>query len=253
MQDALLERVIPCLAKMKQVKHTMQNKQLVHFLHIGKTGGSAIKLALKQSSTNSRYTFRYRPHQINLKDVPEGEKVVFFLRDPISRFISGFYSRLRQGRPKYTSPWSEAEKAAFECFHTPKQLALALSSDNKEQKINAEKAMESIRHVKHSYWRWFDNEAYLRRRQADVFFIGRQEHLNKDFEILKEKLGVTDSVQLPDNDVEAHRNPPNLDKTLNTVAIENLRCWYKDDYLFINLCKEIAKNQGIASSLATDP
>jgi len=231
----------------------MQNKQSVHFLHIGKTGGSAIKLALKQGSTNSHYSFKYRPHKIILNDVPEGEKVVFFLRDPVSRFISGFYSRLRQGQPKYLVPWSEAEKAAFECFQTPKQLAQALSSGNEEQKNAAENAMNSIQHVNKSYWRWFGNEAYLKHRQTDIFFIGCQEHLNKDFEILKAKLGVTDGVKLPDSDVEAHRNPADLDKALDTVAIENLRCWYKDDYLFIELCKKIAKNQGITSSLATNP
>lgn len=231
----------------------MQNKQLVHFLHIGKTGGSAIKLALSQQINNSRYVFHYRPHQITLNDVPEGEKVVFFLRDPMSRFISGFYSRLRQGRPKYFAPWSDSEKAAFEHFQTPRQLARALSSDNAVQKTNAENAMNSIQHVNQSYWRWFNNEAYLTQRQADIFFIGCQENLTKDFEMLKAKLGVTDDAKLPDDDVEAHRNPANLDKALDTVAIENLRHWYKEDYRFISLCKEIAKNQGIASSLATNP
>ncbi|MDD5275273.1 MAG: sulfotransferase family 2 domain-containing protein [Methylovulum sp.] len=231
----------------------MQDKQLVHFLHIGKTGGSAIKLALTQTTNNSHYTFRYRPHQIILRDVPEGEKVVFFLRDPISRFISGFYSRLRQGKPKYFAPWSDLEKVAFEYFHTPKQLAQALSSDDAGQKAKAEEAMNNIQHINQSYWRWFDNEVYLRRRQTDIFFIGRQEHLNKDFEMLKTKLDVTDGIDLPDNDVEAHRNPANLDKALDPVAIENLQQWYKKDYLFIKICKEIVKSQGITSSLATPP
>jgi len=66
----------------------MQRKQILHFLHIGKTGGSAVKYAISQHSIDSRYEIHLHPHVVRLNDVPKGEKVFFLLRDPISRFIS---------------------------------------------------------------------------------------------------------------------------------------------------------------------
>ena len=32
-------------------------------------------------------------HAVRLRDVPVGEKFFFFVRDPVSRFVSGFHSR----------------------------------------------------------------------------------------------------------------------------------------------------------------
>ena len=55
---------------------------------------------------------------------------MFFVRDPISRFVSGFNSRLRKGLPKMYFPWAPGEKLAFSRFATPNQLALALSSSD---------------------------------------------------------------------------------------------------------------------------
>ena len=71
----------------KRVVHTAKGRQFVHFLHIGKTGGSAIKYALKSYSSNARYAIYIHNHNFILRDVPKGEGVVFFLRDPIERFI----------------------------------------------------------------------------------------------------------------------------------------------------------------------
>lgn len=84
-------------------------KQKVHFLHIGKTGGSAVKFALKEYSKTSWCKITFHDHKTSLSDIPEGEKIFFFLRDPISRFISGFYSRQRKGLPRYYSEWTSEE------------------------------------------------------------------------------------------------------------------------------------------------
>jgi len=90
--------------RIKYLIHKIQGKQLIHFLHIGKTGGSAIKYALTQYSVSGRYAIYLHSHNFRLRDVPIGESVFFFLRDPISRFKSGFYSRQRQGQPRYFVP-----------------------------------------------------------------------------------------------------------------------------------------------------
>ena len=170
-----------------------------------------------------------------------GDKVIFCLRDPISRFVSGFYSRLRQGQPRYFVRWSADEEIAFRHFDTPNRLALALSSTDDEERIRAEQAMQGIVHVKDGYARWFENEEYLLSRVPDIFLIGFQETLAQDFELLRTKLGIMTNVQLPTDDVTAHRSPDDLDKKLNAEAIENLQRWYAADFRLFALCRHIAE------------
>lgn len=225
----------------KRLIHKIQGKQYVHLLHIGKTGGTAVKYALKNHLITDKYVIKLHRHKVGLRDLPKNDLVFFFLRDPVSRFISSFYSRQRQGLPRYYFPWSPEEKAAFDYFDTPNKLAIALSSEHKQEKARAEKAMRSIFHVKDSYWKWFDNEQYYHSRLCDIFFIGFQENLSEDFNLLKLKLGLPKSLELPTDDIQAHKNPEHLDKTLEERAIGNLKNWYKQDYAFINLCKGIAE------------
>ncbi len=229
------------LKRLKKLYYKIQGKQIIHFLHIGKTGGTAVKHVLKQSPTTKSYAIYLHNHGTNFEDIPKGEKIIFFLRDPISKFISGFYSRKRQGQPRIFKPWSQEEKIAFEYFPTPNQLAISLSSKDLEVRSHAERAMRSIGHVKSSYWKWFHNEEYFKNRVSDIFFIGFQESLSKDFEILKEKLGISDQIELPIDDIKAHKNPKGVDKSLEDIAIKNLRKWYKIEYQFIELCKNIQK------------
>jgi hypothetical protein len=51
---------------------------------------------------------------------------------------------------------------------------------------------------------------------------------------------------LPENDIEAHRNPRDLDTSLEMEAFKNLREWYAADYEFMRLCRELrsAKTDG---------
>ena len=207
----------------------------MHFLYIGKTGGSAMKVALEPFLINERYVINLYGHSITLRGVPKGEGVIFFLRDPITRFTSGFSSRKRKGQPRYNYPWNKNEKMAFEYFETPNDLGIALSSQDEEEKARAEKAMKSIGHVNSSYWDWFESEEYYLSRLADIFFVGFQESLTEDWEKFKFKLGLPDSAKLPENDIEAHRNPQYFARSLQDEAVENLKNWYQDDYKFIKL------------------
>ena len=68
----------------------------LHFLHIGKTGGTAVKHALKPVAAAGHLMLH--GHDVRLHDVAPGEQVFFFLRDPLSCFVSAFYSRQREGR-----------------------------------------------------------------------------------------------------------------------------------------------------------
>lgn len=214
----------------------------VHFLHVGKTGGTAFKHAVRAATPPpSRCVIHLHPHRVVLRDVPEGERFLFFLRDPITRFVSGFYSRQREGRPRYAARWTPEEREAFEQFATPDALALALSSNDPEEGEHAKAAMRNIRHVRDGYWKWFESEDYFRSRVRDLFFIGFQETLAGDFEILKSRLGLPGRLALPSDDVEAHITPRGLDRKLSAEAVENLRKWYDEDFRFVDLCREMIR------------
>lgn len=213
---------------------------VVHFLHVGKTGGTAVKHALASQTSLEHRSLRLHDHSVRLMDVPKGEFVVFFVRDPTSRFVSGFNSRQRQGRPRYNLLWTAAEERAFSQFHTPNELAIALSAREPERRLAAIHAMNSIFHVKSSYWDWFHSETYLRSRLADLFFIGFQERLNLDFDVLKHKLKLPPSLVLPEDEIAAHRTPHHTDRYLAATARSNLRQWYAADYECVEICRDLA-------------
>ncbi len=167
--------------------------------------------------------------------------MIFFLRNPVTRFVSGFYSRQRQGQPRIHSPWSADEKIAFERFKTPNELAIALSGEDRTRREQAEAAMRSIQHVRDSYWSWFGTRDYFLSRLGDIFFIGFQESLSDDVKTLSLKLELPDCIELPNDNVNSHRNPDSVDRNLQDTAMENIKRWYAIDFDFLELCKQKAK------------
>jgi hypothetical protein len=212
-------------------------------LHIGKTGGSAVKYALTRENaaiwtldTDSCF-LRLHGHNTKLRHIPKGEWVVFFVRDPATRYVSGFNSRMREGQPRHHFPWSAEEAIAFDKFSTPNELGRALSSDDDDTRRAAIHAMQSIVHVSSSYWDWFQSERYFLRRLPDLLFVGFQETLAEDFDALKTKLALPPTTELPEGDVESHKSPRHLDRTLDDTAMRNLHDWYARDYEFLALCR----------------
>ena len=244
-----------------QFWNTLLGRHQVHMLHIGKTGGTAIKASLCESADRTRVIrsrigrvinasfrqtsrgrdliVRLYPHSYTLRDVPVRENLFFFLRDPLARFVSGFYSRQRQGQPRVMKPWSPVEAEAFARFETPNALGGALASRDPSVREAAEAAMRGITHVQSSYWDWFHDSAYLEERLNDVLFIGFQEMLDSDLEILKSLLYLPSHVRLPSDAVASHRSPPGLDRTLDDTAQATLREWYARDYEFVELCRSL--------------
>lgn len=213
----------------------------MHFLHIGKTGGSAIKHALKKYKRTENYIIKLHGHDITLKDIPRGEYITFVLRDPISRFVSGFYSRKRKGMPRYYVEWDDIEKEVFGIFETPGELARALADSTSPNHSLALKAMRNIVHLER-YQKWYIDFDYFHSRLEDIFFIGFQETLNDDFQKLLNLLKINDKVELPSDEVLAHKNPQYVDKRICESGESALREWYSDDYKFLSMCKRIMNN-----------
>jgi len=214
-------------------------KNEVHFLHIGKTGGSAVKESLKKYLDKGKFKLVFHRHDFKLKDVPIGVKIVFFLREPISRFVSGFYSRRRMGRPLYNFLWRPSEAKAFRKFKTPNELAEELSSINKDNRDRAVHAMRNVTHIKSRYWYWFKNKKYFKSRIDDVLFVGTQENLDKDFKKLLNILEIPTNIKLTKDKKKMHKNPTNVDKRISSMARDNLIKWYKKEYEFIQFCREL--------------
>ncbi len=206
-------------------------------LHIGKTGGTAVKHALGPYLASGPFEIIMHPHRVKLHDIPEGERVFFFLRDPPGRFVSGFYSRQRQGAPRYSSPWSPEEEEAFSHFETPNQLAEDLSHTDPAHRQRAEKAMRDIRHVRDEQMSFLGGRHTFEQRVDDLFFVGFQETLDADITELTEKLGLPPGISLPKDDAQAHRNPAHVDRRLSEVAMANLRTWYAVDHDLIAICR----------------
>jgi hypothetical protein len=212
----------------------------LNVLHIGKTGGTALKHVLAENQESSRYQLLFRGHDVTLADVPAGERFMFLIRDPLTRFVSAFNGRLREDRPRYYYPWRDEERVAFAIFTTPDQLAGAFSSPNEALREQAEAAMHGIGHVNTPYTFWFPKESAFRARVADVFFIGLQDRLDGDFELLKRKLGLPEDAALPSDEEMAHKTPAGFDDQLSDLARTNLERWYKRDVAFVELCRELA-------------
>jgi len=203
------------------------------FLHIGKTGGTAIKNALRPCGYRSPYAIDLRRHDTTMMDVPAGTPFFFAIRDPIDRFASGFNSRQRRGAPRLNLPWSDDEAIAFARFSSANELAEAIGTPE------AEHAMHSINHVRASYWHWFKDEDTFLSREGDIFGILRQAELTADFEELATRLGLAGRAVLPTDVRHAHRDPGLLDRSLSALAVENLTQWYARDFDFIRLCTDV--------------
>ena len=195
----------------------------VHFLHIRKTGGMALKAAL--SPVAAERGLLLREHGTALAKVPKGERAVFIVRDPVARFVSGFNSRLRMGRPLFDRPWNAAEAEAFVAFKTPDELAQALDARTPA----ALAAMSGIRHVNQPLSDWLVSESYLRERLGDILWVGRTETLAADLEEIKRRLDLPPSLRLPADEVSSHRTPHGMQTQLSSKGRAALERWYEAD------------------------
>ena len=219
--------------------YRMKGGKIANFLHVGKTGGSAIKYAFKEHLVTDKYTIHLRGHTCKLSDIPKGDYVFFFLREPISRFMSSFYYKKTQKR-RWKHPHFLEEQLALKKFNSANDLAMALFSKDPEQKQAAVSAMKSIEHVNTFYSDWFDTKEYFLSRMSDILYIGFQESLEQDFKNLKHILGLPQNLELPRDKTKANKTPLKIDTNLSEEARRNLMTWYADDYNFLKLCQEKA-------------
>jgi hypothetical protein len=220
-----------------------QKKNLIHFLHIGKCAGTSIKLFISSvNEKNGAVTIISHGHSIALSDLPATARYFFPIRDPITRFYSGFYSRKRKGQPRLYSEWSEAERLVFGHFPHANDLAENLFADSVAGR-RAFLAMKSIGHVSQPQHSWFDNVEEILTTRPPICIL-RQEHLEQDLRFLARKLGLSEDFSMETDPVKSHRNDYSDAPPLSSHAIANLKQWYAADLQFHKLANAwIDENQ----------
>jgi Sulfotransferase family len=231
----------------------------VHILHVRKTAGTAMKFPIKQlikekgGSLDSPYgEIVPHPHGVRLDDVPDGDLAVFAVRDPVTRYVSGFYSRLHKGAPRYNREWSDEERRSFEWFSTPQELADALSKSWGQKRKRAEFAMNSIRHLKKPLSWWTGTAQEFRQKLPKVLFVARQEHLDEDWARMKQLLALPGDLELPSDPKQAHRSIFKDDKTLTPKMVEAVKDWYEEDYRILGVIEE-ARGEWLAKMDDLEP
>lgn len=211
-------------------------------LHNRKTAGTALKHVIEQQKQRTpAWNVQSFEHAMTfprfVSTYPDA-KAIFFVRDPISRFVSGFYSRLREGKPRYHYPWNAGERRAFKRFQHPNQLAEALSSFNLIKRYFARVAMRRIGHVRHRYVDFLGPLSFLEKNTHRIAFIGHQPDFDADLLRLRTLLQIDADIVAPTDETYAHRNPQGSDKYLSDIAIRNLKRWYDKDYAIYHWCLE---------------
>ncbi|MCB1444688.1 MAG: sulfotransferase family 2 domain-containing protein [Rhizobiaceae bacterium] len=209
-------------------------------LHIGKTGGTAANAVIKENNKRGVGEFvRCYKHRVGLRDVHDEnmcERLMFFIREPVARYISAFNSRLRMGYPRHHGEWGPNEAIAFETFKTPNQLAEALGSEDAKVRDEALFAMNAIRHLRKAYQHYLGSVDLLGQEKDRIYFIGTTETFDDDFSLLRKLLGIDPSIALPTDDYGAHRTPDGFEKTVSEAGRRNVQAYYKEDYEIYHWC-----------------
>ncbi|MGR3617060.1 MAG: hypothetical protein ACU0BB_13590 [Paracoccaceae bacterium] len=213
-----------------------EGREVIHFLHISKTGGTALFHALRPvSETQERYIFLHE-HWVRLRDIPTGQKVVFFTRDPISRFVSSydFLKRNLGGRGDRIWPDQEINltKSVFSQWPEARYLAESLAS----KEPRASQTMMTLRQIRYGCEAWLGSAAYLGKRKDDILFIGQQEQFEQDCAELFALLGHS-NLRLPTG--KAANRTPTPPQTLTMAGRAAISDWYCLSYQILDECERI--------------
>lgn len=205
----------------------------IKFLHIGRTGGTTLTQIIQNNSILKK-KIEILGH---FQKIDEYDKIIFAIRNPITRFISAFYHRknkverlVNDGRSSYVPI---KERAAFKHYQNIGSLLSDLFSDNF---CNVNKAKFALRNIMHlgkigTYRFWFKN--IKKPVKKNVFFIIKFENYKSDLLKLLKNLRVK-IKRIP------HFRPSKLNKdviVLNNELEKKLILFLEDDYIFISMLK----------------
>jgi hypothetical protein len=209
------------------------------FLHIGKTGGSSVnKLINTVNKRRSAKLLRFG-HKATLDSILSSNqtRISFVIRDPIDRFVSGFESRLRCGRPTYNFKWTDAEAISFSFFGTVNELAESLECDNERLVSAAQYAVRAISHLRRDYSYHLHSVDFLDKHSDRIYFVCDIRELNEQVHNIVAPSGLPEQkAKLLFQHLHAApskgRRPD-----LSEKAVHNLKKFLEADYLIYEFCK----------------
>lgn len=206
------------------------------FLHIPKTGGTAIRTAIESASdAGDGNRARYWGHQANLADLAADE-VFFVVRDPIERVISAFYSRRRMGRPRYLSPHTPGEAATFRRWPELEPLVHDVAAGDPE----ALAAWCTVPHLR-PLSTWLVNSELI--EASNIKYIAELATLNREWPQIRALCGLGDDLELPSSAVASHR-APETPPELSGAARVALRSLLAEDYELYACCQRVRSRRG---------
>ena len=206
---------------------------ILNIIHIGKTGGSAIRESIKdlvgKKTPHGKLVLSGHSGRLSTED-----KFIFVIRNPVDRYVSAYLSGYREGSPRNHIPWSPQEKKYFRMFPTPNKLAEELFKNSE-----ANEAMKNLRHVNAPLSSFLGSTENIEKCKKNILFVGSTENLDEDFLKICDYIGT--SVKLVTNDLMTHKTPKKYDKLkkLTAGAIKNIKKYYKEDYGIIKKIHEL--------------
>jgi len=240
--------IAPAQAGKPRIRAVPKDRRTIHFLHIGKNAGTQIATVARQINAQVPELYIHkREHDVMLRDLPAEAPYFFSIRNPVKRFVSGFYSRKRKGQPRMYKEWSPHEAQAFGQFEHAVDLAESLFADG-PLGHQAFAAIKSMRHTAQAQVDWFMMEGHFLDVRPPLWII-RQEAFDQDLKVFLDRLGAPADIALATDNRRAHKTdytdiPPLTDK-----ARENLRAWYRQDVEFYAMCAAWIESQDTSNAL----
>jgi hypothetical protein len=224
------------------------------FLHIGKTGGSALRHVIsRHRELGLGPAIDVHGHHTRLIDLcndASNRRVFFVVRDPVKRVVSGLQSRLRKGKWG-TNEWNAAEEEMFARFRTPNEIAEALSSTDAELRRQALLGLNGSVHSRFGLAHCLTSVPFLETVVHRIAFIGHLPTLCADFSSLRRMLGLSDDIDLPGEDhVMFHKTPDTQDCTLSPLGERNIRLAFRHEFPIYEWC--LAQRQRILAAWHSD-
>lgn len=204
-------------------KNRFGNPEYV-FMHVGKTGGTSINALFHDCHNeglrvpivlNHKWSF-----QMARVRYPEA-KIMVVLRDPLERIISGFNSRLREGRP-LGHPWSTEEAIAFGHFKSVEEFIAALSSDEAYEISAARFCFRSIGHLRRGYRYLLGNMEEATEASVGPLHVSNIEEIEKSVPEIIAVLNPQDKDKILDLST-LHKAPVSSGSFLDSIPEDTLK------------------------------
>lgn len=218
-------------------------------IHVAKCGGLNLLHKIEKNHNIKIKEIHEHHYQKHIKKIYNNNKneYILLLRDPITRFISGFFywfklykKFINTGKvfkkikdSHYYTIKLYHKKKFFEFFDTPNKLAESLDSSNNTIKNLGNKFMRNIKLNNHGFFYYLINKKFINLIYPRIKYVIKQEKYNDDFNLFYDNFC---------KDMNLKKKNLNLDKIINNTnefnnlkflsdrAKKNLKSYFKRDY-----------------------